>query len=72
MPRFIVNKNPQDNGDHEVHNTTDGCSHMPNPENQIDLEFHASCREAVRFAQVKWPQNRINGCYYCCNDCHTS
>lgn len=72
MPRFIINKNAQTNGDHEVHNLTDGCSYMPNPENQIDLGVHASCHEAVAAAKRKWPGNRINGCYYCCNPCHTS
>ena len=72
MDRFIINRNAQDNGDHEVHNTTTGCSHMPNSENQIDLGYHTSCHAAVTTAKAKWPQYRINGCYYCCLPCHTS
>lgn len=72
MPHFIINKNQQTNGDHEVHNATAGCSHMPNSENQIDLGLHNSCLEAVALAQNKWQDNRINGCFYCCKPCHTS
>jgi len=72
MPRFIINKNAQTNGDHEVHNTTAGCAYMPDLGNQIDLGVQNSCREAVARAKSNWPTNRINGCYYCCNACHTT
>lgn len=72
MPKFVINKKQQNNGDHEVHNVTTGCSFMPNPENQIDLGYHNNCKEAVTNAKSKWPNNRINGCYYCCPTCHTS
>lgn len=72
MQRFIINKNQQANGDHEVHNASTGCSYMPNPENQVDLGYHASCKEAVATAKVNFPGNRINGCFYCCRACHTS
>lgn len=72
MPNYIINKNQQTNGDHEVHDATNGCSFMPNPENQIALGFHLSCMNAVAYAKSQWPSNRINGCYYCCNPCHTS
>ena len=74
MPRFVINKNEQTNGDHEVHNATTGCSFMPNPENQIDLGTHTSCHGAVAEAKNRWPaqSHKIDGCYYCCNPCHTS
>ncbi|RUO25167.1 hypothetical protein CWE11_11830 [Aliidiomarina sanyensis] len=72
MQKFIINKNKQSNGDHEVHNATTGCSYMPNLENQIDLGYHVSCHGAVAEAKRLWPGNRINGCYYCANACHTS
>lgn len=72
MPLFVINKNPQTNGDHEVHNKTIGCSYMPSSGNQIELGQHASCREAVADAKRRWAGERINGCYYCCNSCHTS
>jgi hypothetical protein len=72
MYKFIVNKNSQQNGDHEVHNKTQGCSYMPNKENQIDLGSHEFCHQAVASAKSQWPNEKINGCYYCCNPCHTS
>lgn len=72
MAKFIVNRNAQFNGDHEVHNTTTGCLYMPVAENQVDLGTHLSCHGAVTYAKQQWPNNRINGCYYCCKDCHTS
>ena len=72
MARYVINKNAQANGDHEVHNITNGCNYLPNHENQIDLGYHNSCHEAVAHAKRKWPDYRINGCYYCCNACHTS
>lgn len=72
MQRFVINSNQQPNGDHEVHNLTTGCSFMPAPQNQIDLGIHATCHGAVLEARSRWPKHRINGCYYCCNACHTS
>jgi hypothetical protein len=72
MSRFVLNKNAQTNGDHEVHNTTTGCPFMPNQESQIDLGTHPSCHSAVTEAKNRWPNHRINGCYYCCRPCHTS
>jgi len=72
MPRFVINKNKQANGDHEAHNATSGCRFMPNPENQIDLGIHANCHGAVTHAKSRWPNEKINGCYYCCNECHTT
>ena len=72
MPNFIINSNAQANGDHEVHNTTTGCSHMPAASNQVALGYHPNCQSAVADAKRRWPNNRINGCYYCANACHTS
>ena len=72
MPNYIINKNQQANGDHEIHNTTSGCSFMPNAENQVSLGAHLTCYSAVVYAKTQWSNERINGCYYCCNPCHTS
>jgi hypothetical protein len=69
MPYFIVNRNAQSNGDHEVHNTTTGCSFMPNAANQLDLGYHASCHGAVQKAKETYWQS--NGCYWCCPECNT-
>lgn len=72
MSKFIINQNAQANGDHEVHNLTTGCPFMPQLQNRIDLGEHTHCSGAVSLAKRNWPQARINGCYYCCNSCHTS
>ncbi len=72
MPRFILNSRTQENGEHEVHNATYGCSHMPAPENRVNLGNHNTCHEAIRTAKGQWPNNKINGCVYCCKPCHTS
>lgn len=67
MARYYVNKNAQANGDHEVHTT--GCSFMPAIENRIYLGDHTNCWSAVLEAKRHYDQ--VNGCYYCCNPCHT-
>ena len=68
MAIYYVNKNAQDNGDHEVHKS--GCSYMPNSENRLYLGDFSSCRPAVAAAKKTYPQS--NGCYYCSPECHTS
>jgi hypothetical protein len=64
---YYVNKNPQDNGDHEVHTT--GCSHMPEAANRIHLGDFSSCAPAVTEAKKYYRQS--NGCYYCARPCNT-
>lgn len=72
MPRFIINKNAQANGDHEVHDATNACRFMPSLENQVEVGTYPTCHGAVAAAKQKWSDSRINGCYYCSNQCHTS
>ena len=68
MNDYYVNKNQQSNGDHEVHIL--GCSWMVNMENFIYLGTFYNCHEAVQAAKRYYLQ--VNGCYYCCRQCHTS
>ena len=68
MAKYYVNKNAQDNGDHEVHK--EGCSWLPNKENRIYLGDYSACDDAVGEAKEHYSQ--VNGCYYCSNACHTS
>lgn len=70
MPSFILNKNEQPNGDHEVHNTTTGCIKLPSLENQIPLGIHASCWEAIARAKQLFPLYRVDGCALCASECH--
>jgi hypothetical protein len=67
MTRYYVNKNAQDNGDHEVH--ADGCNWLPKPENRIFLGDYPACSPAVTQARRTYPQS--NGCIHCSKACHT-
>lgn len=67
MARYYVNRNAQNNGDHEVHR--ERCEHMPYVENRIYLGNFDSCGPAKREAKKYY--DTADGCYYCCNACHT-
>lgn len=68
MPNYYVNKNAQTGGEHEVHTTS--CNHGPSLESsKQSLGFHETCKSAVRAAKVYF--TNVDGCYYCCKDCHT-
>lgn len=69
MPNYLVNKNPQSTPaqEHEVHVTT--CSYLPAPFNRQALSWHANCRPAVQ--EAKRYYHSVDGCAYCCPDCHT-
>ncbi len=69
MPDYYANKNPQSNGDHEVHEDK-YCTKQPELVNRLDLGYHTDCHSAVREAQKTY--NQSNDCYYCCKPCHTS
>lgn len=66
--RYYVNKNAQDNGDHEVHTLT--CSFLPSEANRLYLGDYDTCPPAVRAAVQHFAQ--ANGCYFCSNPCHTT
>lgn len=68
MASYYVNRNAQTSGDHEVH--VWGCTWMPAPTNRQYLGEFDSCGPAVREAKRHYSQS--NGCYFCCNPCHTS
>jgi hypothetical protein len=68
MPRYYVNNNAQDNGDHEVH--VEGCTYLALVQSNRDLGYHPNCQSAVASAKVTHPT--ANGCYWCSTPCHTS
>ncbi len=68
MTKYYVNKNAQDNGDHEVHRQ--GCEWMPDISNRIYLGEFGNCKDAVKEAKKIYFQS--NGCYYCSRECHTT
>lgn len=52
MAYYLVNRNAQSNGDHEVHQNT--CAYLP--AEFINLGFHYSCSSAVAEAKVHYRQ----------------
>jgi hypothetical protein len=71
MPNFYVNQNQQANGDNEVHRSDDvGCQNPTSSANRVDLGWHSDCHGAVQ--KAKSSGYKANGCYYCCNACHTT
>ncbi|WP_252856599.1 hypothetical protein [Photobacterium kishitanii] len=57
MSLFYVDKNAQDNGDHEIHTAT--CSHSPGVKNCDALGYHTACSTALDAAKknipsIKW------------------
>ena len=66
MNNYIVNKNAQADGYHEVHNE-DTCSHLPDLANRINAGQHNNCQSAVQSVKSTNPKALIDGC----NNCHT-
>lgn len=67
MKKYYVNTNEQLNRDHEVHSID--CNFIPKTENRIYLGDFDNCWEAV--SEAKKYYSIVNGCKYCCNECHT-
>jgi hypothetical protein len=74
MESYIVNKNAQSNGDHEVHKypeTKCTSPRYPIAENQEYLGKFSGCAGAVAEAKSRGYKT-ADGCYYCSNKCHGS
>ena len=68
MPSFIINKNAQSNGDHEVHKEV-GCPTPAASENRQYLGDFSNCAAAV--VEAKKFYSRADGCKNCSPECHT-
>lgn len=70
MPNYICNKNADDKGRHEIHEST--CSHLPLPQNRITVGSFINCRQAIEHMErVNAGKGfKFDGCYYCCYPCH--
>jgi hypothetical protein len=66
MENYYVNKNEQDNGEHEVHRHS--CSYLPEPENRVELGKFSNCQDAVKKAREFYED--VDGCAFCCRTCH--
>ena len=67
MKLYYVNKKANSNGDHEVHSSE--CNFLKIIAKKMYLGLFYSCKEAIANAKKTYKQS--NGCYYCCNECHT-
>lgn len=68
MASYYVNKNAQNNGDHEVHKST--CSVLPDEQNRMYLGNFDNCADAVKKAKETYKKS--DGCKICSPECHTS
>ena len=67
MYKYYINKNAQDNGDHEVRK--EGCFHMPEKGNRIFLGHFSHCEPAVRAGKKHY--STASGCFFCSRECHS-
>jgi hypothetical protein len=67
MARYYVNKNTDNDGNHEVHVET--CSWLPNSGNRIYLGDFTSCGPAKQEAKKYYAT--ADGCAHCSSACHT-
>lgn len=67
MDSYFINKNPQENGDHEVHKW--GCSWLEKVKDKEALGVFDNCHVAIKEAK-KLGYKTADGCYYCCRLCH--
>lgn len=67
MKKYYVNRNPQVNGDHEVHD--EYCRYLPTVSNRMYLGLFYSCRGAV--IEAKKTYSNADGCKTCSPECHT-
>lgn len=65
---YYVNKltteNP--NYNHEVHK--ESCSYLPSVLNREYLGYFSSCKDAIAKAEEKYIN--VDGCAFCCPECH--
>lgn len=67
--KYYVHTKTDNQGDHEVH--IQNCGYLPSEQNRQYLGEFNDCSSAVKKAK-ELGYKPTNGCYYCCNECHTS
>ena len=65
MDKYYVNNNPQPTGEHEVHK--ENCDHFPGDYKY--LGEYSKCQGAIEKAKEIY--ENVDGCYWCCRECHT-
>lgn len=69
MNYYYYNNNTDNKGNHEVH--TDNCTHLPTANNRRAIGYAANCQSAINSVKQTTGKTNFDGCYYCCNACHT-
>jgi hypothetical protein len=67
MEHYYVNDAPQPTGEHEVHTTS--CEHFDIMKNRIYLGYFSNCHDAIAMARRVYLT--VDGCFHCCQPCHT-
>lgn len=70
MANYYLNIKAKANGSHEIHQVN--CHYFPSTEDRILLGKFDSCNGAMAMAKQKYYPSKINGCFYCVNECHTA
>ncbi|QSH40690.1 hypothetical protein P0136_11960 [Lentisphaerota bacterium ZTH] len=66
MDVYIVNKIAQETGEHEIHKTS--CNFLPGVEERTPIGIFETCHEAI--GKAKEFYDNVDGCKYCCPECH--
>jgi hypothetical protein len=69
MNKYVVSRNAQSDGSHDVHSLEASCPRLPLPENRKELGEQQNCKDALAQARLEFPKS--NGCKFCCLACHT-
>ncbi len=64
---YYLNENAQITGEHEVHRS--GCEWLKKAKKTIYLGPFGSCHVALKEARNHY--DNVDGCKYCCPECHT-
>ncbi|WP_081308318.1 MULTISPECIES: hypothetical protein [Enterococcus] len=68
MPYYIANKNKDDKGRHELHEST--CNYLPLKQNQLSAGNHSDCSQAILALKKMYTNADFDGCKHCCSSCH--
>lgn len=68
--KYYLNSNPQRTGEHELHK--EGCKYLALANRVIYIGDFLNCRSAIISARSIYSTLRIDGCAFCCPECHTT
>ena len=68
MTDYYVDRDEQENGDHEIH--TVDCYFLPSAENRLYLGNFTRAQDALLTAKKYYLTS--NGCIHCSPECHTT